>query len=284
MATFTLETFRVPEDLPQPAMYYPFKPGEAVYYLPHPSGFCNQQELIPAMVLKAPHTQVESHIKKVYITILRADGRTTRVWGNRLAYQGYCSFCSVPAVVGCDDGQLICPQCGELATNVPPPDELTLRWYPLEHARSAQIARICAQTGCTYGEALEQHNTRSNTAFYSLLGKHGMLNEMWGRRGPWTVENQQFYWFCRVMEWYADLGDEESFLSYYRAHGGDLPSERTERLISFFESLLDGNGPGCASQRLQLAPLDIVRPASDSEPDGADELTAWLDQQFKHAA
>jgi hypothetical protein len=86
------------------------------------------------------------------------------------------------------------------------------------------------------------------------------------------------------MQWYADLGDEESFLAYYRAHapGGRLPTERADRSISFFEALL-GDGP-CPSRRMVLPPLDIKRIAGDSEPDGADDLTRWLDRQFGRAA
>jgi hypothetical protein len=33
-----------------------------------------------------------------------------------------------------------------------------------------------------------------------------------------------------------------------------------------------------------LPPLDIVRSAEDSEPDGADDLTRWLERQFRRGA
>ena len=60
--------------------------------------------------------------------------------------------------------------------------------------------------------------------------------------------------------------------AYYRkqAPNGELPAERTDRIISFFEALLS-NGPG-RSRRLELE-----RIADDSTPDGADDTTGWLD-------
>jgi hypothetical protein len=36
-----MAAYSIPKTLPQPAMCYPFKPGEAVYYAPNPGGFCN---------------------------------------------------------------------------------------------------------------------------------------------------------------------------------------------------------------------------------------------------
>jgi hypothetical protein len=171
-------------------------------------------------------------------------------------------------------------------TAVPPPDELALRMLPIEHVYGSQIARITYLQNCTWGEALRQKNERHYGAFRALADKHGMTDEMHARRGPWTEENGQFFWFSGVMHWYAELNDEESFLAYYRAHapGGELPHDRLSSIFETFERIfLSGDGPGGPSRRMVLPPLDIERIADDAEPDGPCEITRWLERQFGRA-
>jgi hypothetical protein len=234
--------FHIPAALPQPAQCYPFQPGDAVFYLPYPAGFCNKQQLIPAIVVKAQPAPVTTHRHAPRVIIL---------------------------------------PCNQPATATPPPDELTLRLFPIEHAGASQIARISFMKGCTWGEALHERNERHYGAFDALTKRHGMVGEMYRREGPWTEDDGQFHWFSAIMHWYADLGDEESFIAYYRAHAEDglLPKERKNQLIALFERLLGDDQPG-PSRRMVLPPLDIPRIADDSQPDGACDLTAWLDQQF----
>lgn len=281
-----MSTFNIPQALPQPATRYPFRPGDAVFYLPHPGGFCNKQQLIPTIVVKAQPALVATRKAAPRVSILRAGAqRSSSVEGRNLAYRGFCGFCGVPAVLGRDD-TLVCPRCAEPATAVPPPNELTLRWYPIGDAGGAQIARISFLTGCTWGDALHERNQRHYGAFDALAQKHGMMDEMYQRLGPWTEEGGRFFWFSDAMHWYAELDDEESFLAYYRTHADDglLPTERTSKFVSFFQAMLDGDGPGGPSRRMVLPPLDIVRIADDSEPDGACEITRWLERQFGRAA
>lgn len=268
-------------DLPQPATHYPFQPGEAVYYLGEKLS-CHATKappLIPAIVLEGAKTPgLDSRI-----AILGKDGRVTRLQGKNLIYQGYCAFCGVPAVL--DREALVCPRCGEAATAVPPPPELTLRWYPLGRDSHAQAVRECVLTGCGWKGGMDAWRERHWASVWALLGKHGMLSDLQAQRGPWGLHDDEGYAFFEgQMKWYSELGDEESFLAYYQAHGGELPSARADRLIAFLERLTEGDGPGRASQRLVLPPLDIERTADDSTPDGADALTDWLARQFRKAA
>jgi hypothetical protein len=53
------------------------------------------------------------------------------VSASSLVYRGYCAACEVPAIVG-SQGALICPRCQQLVVMMPPPDQLVLRWFPLD--------------------------------------------------------------------------------------------------------------------------------------------------------
>jgi hypothetical protein len=81
-----------------PATCYPFRPGQAVYYVPHVAAHKAWPTLHPAIVLEPRGER---------ITILRDDGARRVVKGCYLAYRGYCAVCRVPAVE--DDG-LRCPR------------------------------------------------------------------------------------------------------------------------------------------------------------------------------
>ncbi|MDQ2999388.1 MAG: hypothetical protein M3R61_20330, partial [Chloroflexota bacterium] len=264
-------------DLPAPATTYPFKPGEAVFYLQEQRAFSAEPPtLIPAIVLEPSKPG-----KRGRVTIWCKDEKRASVSGHNLIYQGYCAFCGVPAVLNRE--ALVCPRCSEPATAVPPPPELTLRWYPLGSDYHAQAVRACALNKCGWSDGLDIWRERDRRA-WSMFEKHRMLYDKQHGNGPWALRDEDGYGYfeCR-MRWYAELGDEESFLAYYTAHGGELPIERLDRLVALFNALERDDVPG-PSRRLDLPPLDIERIADDSEPDGADDLTTWLDRQFKRAA
>lgn len=263
--------------LAEPAKSYPFKPGEAVYQLKETNVFSSTPTLIPAIVVASAKPG-----KRARVAIWRNDEKRTYVQGDNLIYRGYCSFCGVPAVVGGED-RLICPTCGETATAVPPPPELTLRWYPLGQDSNAQAARECILTGCSWSDGWDVVRARHQGA-RKMFDKHRLSYDKQHGHGPWgRVTETGYGYFSGRMDWYAELGDEESFIAYYKAHGGELPIERANRLAEHLQGLMDGDGPG-VSRRMVLPPLDIERSADDSTPDGADDLTAWLDRQFARAA
>jgi len=56
-----------------------------------------------------------------------------------------------------------------------------------------------------------------------------------------------------------------------------LPPADRERYLDFVLAHID-------SLLSPAAPPVFERPADDSQPDGADDLTRWLDEQFKRAA
>jgi hypothetical protein len=71
------------------------------------------------------------------------------------------------------------------------------------------------------------------------------------------------------MEWHAERGDEAAFLATLGAHQ-QHDEDRFQRKLEALRDLLrePDDWQGGPSRRLQLSPLEIVRIAEDSEPDG----------------
>jgi len=72
--------------------HYPYKPGEAVYYLSPIVTPYQAPSLMPAVIVKVHQTTA---------TILRGDGLRRVVALDSLIYRGYCAACQLPAI-DCD--------------------------------------------------------------------------------------------------------------------------------------------------------------------------------------
>lgn len=259
------------------ARVWPFAVGQAVYFAPMGGAYCRPVQVFPAVVTR---------VNGEHITIWRDDGLRRTVGVSNLVYQGYCQACRVPAVRG--DG-LVCPRCEQPALAEPPPDDLSSLWFPDRHDHWSCLVRESVVSGCTRREAHDTVRERSHAAWQAMLEQTGLL-ESWRRSGRAWSHSEGYAQNCRLdhMEKLARIGDAEGFIALYRQNGGRMPGESSD--LATIEALLDllldraGDGPGRVSQRLQLAPLTLERPAADSAPDGADEVTRWLDQQFRKAA
>ena len=257
-----------------PATAYPFKPTEAVYHIVEPKkGLA--PILRPGMVVRPAGPLARYRADTPRVGLVLDDGRRISVCGSFLAYRGYCRRCDVPAVL--DDGRLVCPLCKRKARQEPPPDHLTLLWYPIGESLHAQAVRHCIVHKCSWEEGLDAWRKWHFDSFERMINKYGLRSEMYARREPWQSDE-----FRETAQWYAERDDEAGFVAYYKANGGELPEERVARfftaLAGRFDDELETLGP---SRRLQLPPLVIPPTPEDSEPDGDDELTAWLRRQFE---
>jgi len=278
-----MTTMIISDGIPQPAQCYPFQPGEAVYYVnsgPYGVNHPNPPELVRAIVLEhQPAIFGRGGKRQKRVAILREDGRRSHVVGENLTYQGYCAFCAVPAVLGPGENTLECPKCSQPATALPPPEELTLRWYPLDTTITAIAVRACVLTGCSWSEGLDAWRKPHQRALGAMLAKHRLTYGRAMHEGPWND-----YDFSDMMQWYAELGDDDSLLAFYKANGGKDYARAIDMMLDLFDHCLDAIENDEPPIRPTPPPLRIQRIADDSEPDGADATTRWLDGQFGRAA
>jgi hypothetical protein len=257
----------------QPPTHHWFKAGEAVLYL---GTQCQRQPLVP----------IRAVIIRDHSTWIRwPDGHISSVDRSRLVYRGHCDVCAVPAVL--DRDQLVCPLCGHSAIDCPPPDDLVVRHFPLGIAYSQMAAhRATVHPDWTWRQAYDD-------ASAVIAAMDATADAYAGRLGlpvlKWNVRNWEAEFPINVrMRFSAYIGDEAAYRAAY--HELARIQQETSSALSILDTLLDfildqaDDTPGRPSQRLVLPPLDLQRTADDSEPDGADDLTRWLDQQFGRAA
>ena len=173
-------------------------------------------------------------------------------------------------------GRLLTP-----ATAVPPPEELILRWYPIDTAYHAIAVRACALTGCSWSEGLSVWRDQHQRALGAMLTKHRLNYGRAMREDPWND-----YDFADTIQWYAELGDDDSFLAFYTANGGKDYARAIDMMMDIFDQCLEAvesDKPG-PSRRIILPASNLTRSADDSAPDGADSLTRWLARQFGPAS
>lgn len=249
--------------------HHHFKAGQAVFYL----GQQRQKALftpIPAIIAKDDSSWIQW-----------PDGHVSSVGYSTLVYRGYCPHCPVPAVLDVDQ-QLVCPQCGTAAIDCPPPDDLIIRWFPMGMVWVHMTAqRAAAHPTWTWKQARQDARaalTVIDQRTYSLAEQLGLP------RPKWSMADDQYPMIVR-MRFYAFLGDTAAYLEAYHelAHVQRVNEERTNRRLNVVDSLLDlilAEDVFVKEQERRKA----QRAAADSTPDGADELTDWLERQFRKAA
>ena len=239
-----------------PPTDYPFRPGEAVYFLPAMSHMTAPPPRIRCTVIN----------NCGYSTFIQRedDGRRCAVNTDNLGYRAHCDRCYAPAIKT-KRGRLACPACGGAVVDQPPLDEMTMLWFPLAGWRTAMIVhRAVLNPTWTYRQAAFDRAATIERSYQAMLDLLD-LEEPTCRGGePFMADAKKI----DLLKYYSMLEHEDAFAATY------------EELM--FEQLRDsGDGPGWPSRRLSLPSHSFVRPANDSEPDGEDALTHWLDQQFQ---
>jgi hypothetical protein len=108
-------------DFITPPTDYPFRPGEAVYWLPATHRMTAPPPRIRGVVLSADNQA----------SIQREDGSRATVNSAYLAYRGFCPNCYAPAVIT-TRGRLVCLGCGGPVVAEPPHDEMVLLRFPID--------------------------------------------------------------------------------------------------------------------------------------------------------
>jgi len=89
---------------------------------------------------------------------------------------------------------------------------------------------------------------------------------------------------CREGELYMADARKVDLLKFYSMLEHEAAFAATYQELTIQQLKASGEGTGWPSRRLTLPPFTYVRPVDDSEPDGEDALTHWLDQQFRVTA
>jgi hypothetical protein len=249
-----------------PPYAFPFVEGEAAYLLPTWRKARQPTPLIPVRITETNQ----------YMTVVeRENGRRSGVCTSSLSYRGYCATCPSPVVVA--DGRLVCPHCGTAAIDQPPPDALVVRWFPTGRWGTSMIMhRAVLYPDWSWRMAADDVEATVESAYQGMLTRLRLERDIpngsvWG-----------------LMLFYAMIGDAQAFLNTYwhQTYDDDRSSFYGDPIHPTRSHLLPlaGDGPGGPSRRLQLPRLSITRPIGDCEPDGEDEMTRWLERQFKKAA
>lgn len=282
-----------------PPERWPFQGGEAIYYLPSNQSNIRPTVYIPAIVLSCQNFKGLLRCGKA--SIQRSDKpRPSSVSPSSLVYRGYCAACEVPAIEG-TGGALICPRCQEKAIALPPPDELVVRWYPLDQYREPRVMRFQIQHPTwSWNAAREAADAVFDTAYEGMLERLG-LRRLYNS-SDYSLDAIADYHInsrlLNILSAAALLGDDALFLSTHQelsARQAETSRSRylARRLLALSpERLLDLLGdlreeeadePPPPPPTVSFIPLP-ERPESDAEPDGADDMTRWLEQQFKKRA
>jgi hypothetical protein len=289
------------EPTAQPATRWPFQPGEAVYYVPSDYSWIRPMPIIPAIVLTCEHFANPLRNRRARATIQRDDkARPSSVRACNLVYRGYCSACEVPAIVGPND-TLICPRCHEDAVPLPPTDRLVVRWYPLDEWLDAMVMRRQIEHPTwpwrQAREAMDEVIDGGYTAMLERLGLGRLYSSSYNVSD--LVDTQQEHRLFGLLRVYAVLEDAGAFLSTYQdlitfqvdvsrklaiaRRLQQLNGDQIDRVLDEVRDLADEPTQPSRPVYLDL-PEPPERTAEDSEPDGADDTTAWLERQFRRAA
>jgi hypothetical protein len=261
----------------QPPALWPFEPGHAVYYCPHLDRSSDPPACIPAVVLS---------IRRSKVSIRRADkDRATGVHADNLAFRGYCPHCPAPAIVG-PDGQLICSKCRAPVVCTPLPDDLTLRWFPLDGYDTQIFLRLAAEhpdwrfQAVWYSSAAVLRD--AETAMLKRLGLSKILS------GPdtrlWAEEGR----LNKLMRLYAGLGDADAFQATYDELAA-LLGRRPTPLLASHPLIVDWDDSyllNLMDRSEEEEKHTFFRPPGDDQPDPdhSTAIDAWLDAQFRRAA
>lgn len=285
----TIATFTPPER-------WPFLAGQAVWHLPSGHSWNYPMPLIPAIVLSC-HTLRGCPLGSSKASIVRADKlRPSNVSASRLVYRGFCQACEVPAIEG-THSTLICPACGQLAVALPPPDQLIVRWFPLnEWLESRVMRRQIEHPTWSWRAAREAADTPYEEAYEGMLRRLKLprLYNSVDFSSDTYEERRLTDRQLGTLQAAALLGDDALFLSTHqelsarqvqrsqaRAIARRLQSISQAELARIADVLmLDDDEPPTRPPTVTLIPLP-ERPDGDDAPGGADELTGWLEQQFR---
>lgn len=265
----------IPE-LPTPPERFPFKPGEAVWYEPSNHSMTKPYlgELIPATIMDCDGKFSSARIQR------DDKPRTTKVEAAGLMYRGFCASCQVPAMVG-QGGRLKCPNCDAPPVEMPPPDTLTIQWFPLDKwIVPMAIRRAAEHPDWAYWATRQDAGETIDTAYDGMLVRLGLMKPGYGLTEDVRRWMREYYAIERL-KFYALLDNPDGFHQVYQELKRQQEGGSAAEIRAIMDVITRDELP---APRPVFVPIDIKRIADDSEPDGPDEFTAWLERQFGRAA
>lgn len=186
-------------DVITPPTRYPFKPGEAIYWLPSSHRMMSPPPRVRGVVISATN--------QAYIQ--REGGSRAAVNISYLAYAAYCPHCYAPGVQT-TRGRLMCPGCGGSVIDVPPPDEMVILRFPLDYFGwyvSMAMRRAIINPTWTWKQAIVDRDETINRAYQRMLRRLGLEKPVY--------RNGQDGRIAEHLKYYAMLDHEVAFLATY---------------------------------------------------------------------
>jgi hypothetical protein len=185
-------------DFITPPTHYPFKPGEAVYWLPSSHRLTEPPPRVRGVILSADNQA----------SIRREDGSRASVNIANLAYAAYCPHCYAPAIT-ITRGRLVCAGCGGAVIEEPPPDEMVLLRFPIDFGwhTSMTMRRAIVNPTWTYRQAIFDRRETINWAYQRMLRRLGLAKPVY--------RNNEDCRIAKRLEYYAMLDHEAAFLASY---------------------------------------------------------------------
>lgn len=247
---------------------YQFMPGEAVYNRADELQGRPAQRLRIERVASSPNTHEYVCTVNDRVTVRPiAGGRAWCARPENLIYCGYCPDCKQPAID--QAGALVCPNCHAPAIAEPPPDRVAALVYCPDMLFSAQRTREMLLTGCNGHKAVYEVDLRFNMARWLMIARIGCP--------PWAVPDHDVLFNQRFLELALRDDIEGCRLAIIDGLARAISPEALDAIHAGFDDDEPDTLPPVASLYWQ-------QPADDMQPDGADDLTAWLDRQFDRGA
>jgi hypothetical protein len=246
----------------------PFEIGNAVLIAKHPLSFIRRIAPIPGII---------TSMGAQYATVQTAE-RRIRVMPIDLHHRGYCERCEVAATVD-TTGALVCLQCGADASASVPIHRLP-RWDRRIDMYMVHLTREMLTTGCTMGEAIGAVHKKQRDAWDAMMHQTGLI-ESYHRFDDVWFDAAVAQRYRDKMEDAAEQGDAGAFVELYREARGFLMYLRAASLIRLRDEM-EADASDLPDR--PEPPSGIVRPADDAQPDGEDDMTRWVQQQFRRAA
>jgi hypothetical protein len=185
-------------DFITPPTQYPFKPGEAIYWLPATHRMTAPPPRIRGVVLSADNQA----------SIRREDGGRASVSIAYLAYAAFCPHCYAPAVTT-TRGRLMCPGCGGAVIEQPPPDEMVLLRFPVDFGwhTSMTMRRAIVNPTWTYKQAIVDRAETIERAEQRMLRRLGLAKPV--------CRSNDDYRIAERLKYYAMLEHDAAFLASY---------------------------------------------------------------------
>lgn len=167
-----------------------FFPGTAVYYHPDPKNLTTPLVFIPAIVVRMHAPTKHKHAR--HTLRLLTTGKQFVTTRNQTTWRAYCEVCSAPAY-GAETP--VCPSCGQVAIDKPPPIELVKLWDP---------------SNLTWMNAMGARRT-----LVDGLPRKGLLEEYWrqctqvAREEREARERRREQIMREIMEIYRDFASDD---------------------------------------------------------------------------